>query len=115
VAETSPQVVLGNDGLSLSGPRYAASHPGTLSEGADAVLGRGGLYGEAPASTEKYRDVLKDLERHQIKNMRLCSDSAGTRTTQLSMAPPLHGGEAGVQSPSAPHHKFAHLQVELKT
>jgi hypothetical protein len=53
-------VVLGNDGLSLSGPRYAASHPGTLSEGADAVLGRDGLYGEAPASAEKYSDVLKE-------------------------------------------------------
>lgn len=47
-------MVLGNDGLSLSGPRYAASHPGTLSKGADAVLGRGGLYGDSPAPAEEY-------------------------------------------------------------
>jgi hypothetical protein len=84
-------------------------------EGADEVLGCGGLYGEVPASGEEYRDVLKALERHQIKNMPLCSEFAGTRKTQHCMTPPLHGGEAGVRIPSAPLHNSAHLQVELKT
>jgi hypothetical protein len=38
---------------SLSGPRLAAPLPGAVSEGADTVLGRDSLFGEAPAPPER--------------------------------------------------------------
>jgi hypothetical protein len=57
--DTSLLLVLGSYRLSHSRARYAACPPSTLSEGANAVLGRGGLYDEAPTPAEEYRDAHK--------------------------------------------------------
>ena len=53
-------MVLGNYELTFFGPRHAApSSRYGIGEGANAVLGRGDLYGETPAPPEEYRDALK--------------------------------------------------------